>query len=159
MKFRISVETNEFIKLNWSTFETVIKDSFKNAIFNNEYSLNGIIDELRSNINSPCKYLHVVIYDDDNNLSGGLLSISPKSKSSDRGCEVGWFFTSPKYSSRIRLKISDMVLNRVDKLVRDLGYDFIETDMGTVQGQKLLSRKYDYVFCPEKQEKKWVKML
>lgn len=157
MHYQILVTDNNFIRDRWSQLSIELLESFRNATFNSGFSIQSLIEEIQNDIQSNKKIMHVIAIDGDNKIIGCLFSI--KAFYQGKCCEVGWFFTSNKLTTKVRISVSDDILNAVHKLVKSRGYKCIETDMGTIAGQRFLSKRFAYIYCPEKHKNRWIKVL
>jgi hypothetical protein len=75
-------------------------------------------------------------------------------------CDIGWMYTDRGLGARKRLEVLDGIVAVVHDALRINNYRRIVTSMGTLAGQRLISRRYGYLHQPqEDNDNRWVHEL
>ncbi|WP_289035440.1 hypothetical protein [uncultured Flavobacterium sp.] len=155
--FTATFVNHQYISKNWMYIQSAIIASFENAEFNNNYTLQAIVNEVSKDIISQKKsHFHIVAKNKKNEIVGAIFSIPEIKIDNSNTCHIGWFFSIPQLYRKERLFVSDLMINKAHAYLRNLGYTAITTEIGTVAGERLLTKKYGY---KKTNNSEWIKYL
>ena len=162
MYFKLELKNNKYLISNWVIISPILQMSFANVTFNDGFDIQRpkkhTLGEITKKDNTDL--FHILVFDSEKEIIGGLFCIPQKKLDDKDFCDLGWFFTSPNLTMRNRLQIVDAIMNTAHKMIKNMGITKIITEMGTKEGEQLMSKKYGYYHSPEENHiNRWIKDL
>ncbi|MFD8477912.1 hypothetical protein [Kitasatospora sp. NPDC059673] len=159
---RIVLADAEFMKSRWDDVLSALNSAFADSVFNDAgYTADNPVAFTRAGVDGKLGpgMKHVLALGTREAVVGGWFCIPTARTTDATECDAGWIFVVPGMERAARRQLVDRIVEMGFQTMRDAGFRYVVSNMGTPAGAKSMSR-YGFVHQPiEGKQNRWTKQL